>query len=163
MYVPETVHDGFIIQKRVKNLDIAGSLDFIRDREYPLYMVLKACVKKIQYSPYFYTRSYPFYDEINVSEFSLERGNAHAASVIIHELIHVMFQKIRNDKGIRESLIGDFIAGKGLDYGGLVRMSSREEEAFAYRAQLAFLDRHGSERDRLYQRLRMEKLGIQHD
>ncbi len=156
--VPEISYDGFIIQDEFKGLDIKVCLLFIKTNEKKIYSLLKIFVKKIQYSPYYYSRSFPYYDTINISEFSLERGVVHASSVIIHELYHIIFQKIRNDKRIFGNSLKKFLNEKGITLHDILKMTSEREEKLIYRLQLDFILKYGGKKDIDYQKKRMKKM-----
>jgi hypothetical protein len=158
--VPYTKYRGFLIQERRGNLDIRKSLDFIMKNEPALYRLLIKHVKKIEYSPYHSHRNYPSYDIINISEFSLERGEAHSASVLLHELVHIILNSIRRNSSHYSSDEKTFLLKAGIEYDDIKGMKKNAEERAAYLFQFSFIRNHGSERDIDYQRQKLEKLGI---
>lgn len=90
----------------------------------------------------------------------LERGRHHAASVILHELLHIFFWNIRSGLGPHEGTMADFLSMAGVKYADILGMDRISEERAAYLLQLEFLKRHGSRRDVEYQELRMGKMGF---
>jgi hypothetical protein len=158
--LPYTEYRGFIIQERRGNLDIRKSLDFIMTSEPLVFRLLKKYVKKIEYSPYHYNRSYPYYDTINISQFSLERGEAHSASVLLHELVHIILNSIRRNSSHYGADEKTFLLKAGIKYDDIIDMKKKREERAAYLLQFSFIRKHGSVRDVDYQRRKIEKLGI---
>jgi hypothetical protein len=158
--VPYTEYRGFIIQERRGILDIRKSLDFIMTSEPQVFRLLKKYVRKIEYSPYHYNRSYPYYDVVNISQFSLERGEVHSASVLLHELFHIVLSSIRRNSSRYGADEKTFLLKAGIKYDDIKDMKKKREERAASLLQYSFIRKHGSVRDVDYQRQKLEKLGI---
>ncbi len=158
--VPSTEYRGFLIQEPRGGLDIRKPLDFIMINEPLFFRLLKKHVKKIEYSAYLSNRNFPYYDIIIISQFTLERGEAHSASVLLHELFHIILNTIRRNRshcGIDEKT---FLLKAGIKYDDIKGMKKNAEERAAYLFQYGFIKQYGTERDIDYQRQKLEKLGI---
>ena len=152
---PVTTFDSFLIQSKVRNLHIKGSLVFLKEKKPVAYRSMKQIVRNIRYS-YYYHMSYPYFDTIYISEFSLSRGDIYGASVLYHEFHHVLFNMIRRKPQIRKNkIIRNYLTRKKISIRSIHKLSKENEERILYHYQLDFLLQYGSKDDIEYQRLKM--------
>ncbi|MCP4134030.1 MAG: hypothetical protein GY754_23870 [bacterium] len=149
------VYNGFNIDK---GFHISKSIRFIKQHDPASYTFLKMFVKEIRFSTYYYTRSYPFYDTIYMAGYALDRGAAYGASVIVHELYHIIFQQVRNKKGKLAPEVRNFLESGGVDYQAILNMNKKKEEKIVHVLQLKFLQKYGPKADIKYQELRIKRL-----
>ncbi len=161
--LPRAEYRGFIIQERRGKLDIRKPLDFIMIKDPLIYRLLKAHVKRIEYSAYYPDRNYPSSDVINISRFSLERGEAHSASVLVHELIHIILNNVRKNSSLYRADEKTFLLKAGIKYDDIKSMMKKEEERASYLYQYGFIRKYGTEKDIEYQKRKLEKLGVMRD
>ncbi len=134
--------------------EIAGAIVLLREKEPELYGALAQSVRRIDISLH-HDVSHPYYDTIYISRYALSRGAPYAASVILHELVHVAINGIRRGN-VPSSQAQKLLRYAGIDESKAGRCAGMAEEAIAYNAQYKFLLKHGSGSDIEYQRLRMK-------
>lgn len=145
-------YHGFMIEEAGCGDIVRCAIALIVDKDKYYGNLLKNNVKGVRYS-LFEMRSHPYYDEIFLSGYSAKRGCAYTASVIVHELYHIIFQKIRNGASILSEKA--FLAAENTTLDQIRKMGRDEEEKLALRRQLSFLEKYGTPDDVNYQKLKM--------
>lgn len=147
--------DGIIIPDPGDYPQVAGALALLRTGEPALYGLLKKHVVKIDISP-IYEMSSPFYDYIYLAPAALERGAGYTASVIGHELLHVVINGVRRKVASPADL--PLLGFPELAGAGVPKLAKEKEEGMAYGLQEKLLVKYGTEADIEYHRLRMKAL-----
>lgn len=153
---PATI-DGISVEVCSREKILYKSLAFLKGHEPLSYKCLNRFVKQVGYS-IIPERSYPFYDTIYVAPEALARGPVYSSSVIVHELLHIIFYNIR--KGTRPEdipCLKSLLARHDLTLSQIKNFSPREEEVTVLNLQLKFLLKHGTPEDAAYQRLKIRE------
>jgi len=153
--------DGIIIRAGDYTGKIIDALAFLKDEEPETYRQAKRYLREIGWegNPFWSLTHFP--DRISLSTISFGRGRVYLASLIFHELHHILFMKVRlsaiGESEYRE--ISDYYRQViGFDAGRIAQLSRFEEELLIHQFQLQFLRRHRDYRSVELQKVIIENL-----
>ncbi len=156
-----SMHGPVKIDAGDKGAHIAGALEFIHEREPAIHALVIRHVSEIRWKgdPFWSNTRFP--GHITLSTAAISRGRIYLASLLYHELNHIMLYKLRN----RERWMDDvsaierhYRAKVKLDPGILARLSRFDEEKLVHELQLRFLVKHGDEENARLQKLNIIQL-----
>jgi len=147
--------DGIVVPDPGEHPQVREALTLLRDKEPALYSLLRKHVRKIDTSLY-HEMSYPFYDYLYLAQAALDRGGGYTASVVGHELMHVVINGVRR----KTAPAGDIrlLGIPELTPATIAGMPKIMEEGIAYRFQEKLLLKFGTDTDIEYHRLRVKKI-----
>ena len=155
MHGPVKIHaDG-------RDAPIRDALEFLREREPRIHGLVARHVEEIAWrgDPFWSNTRFP--GSITLSSASLERGKIYLASLVYHELNHILIFKLR-----RPHLWHDdardieqyFLTHDKIPPGTLAQLSRFEEEKLIHELQLRFLVKYGDMENVEFQKLNIRQL-----
>ena len=153
--------DGIIIRAGDYAGKIIDALIFLRKDEPGTYLLAKRYVREIRWegNPFWSLIHFP--DEISLSTSSFGRGRVYLASLIFHELHHILFMKIRLStlsKAEYRDIFNYYRRLIGFHVGRVAQLSRYDEELLIHQFQLQFLRRHRDYRNEELQKVIIENL-----
>jgi hypothetical protein len=154
-------YDGIMIDAGEYSDSILQALKFLERNEPETYLLAKRYIREITWegNPFWSLTHFP--DSVSLSTYSLKRGRVYLASLLFHELNHILFFKIRlSSLGEREyRIVAQYYKSlRRIEIARIKGLSNYEEERLIHRLQLTFLERHGDRRDIELQRIIIENL-----
>jgi hypothetical protein len=154
-------YNGIIIDAGEYGDSILQALKFLESNEPETYLLAKRYMREITWegNPFWSLTHFP--DIVSLSTYSFKRGRVYLASLLFHELNHIIFFKIRlSSLDEREyRIIAQYYRNlRGIEIAGIRGLSNYEEERLIHRMQLTFLERHGDRGDIELQRIIIENL-----
>jgi hypothetical protein len=153
--------DSIIIRAGSYAEKVIDALTFLREYEPASYRLTNRYIHEIGWegNPFWSLTHFP--DRISLSTSSFGRGEIYLASLIFHELHHILFMKIRlstlSKAEFRE--ISEYYRQViGFDVGRVAQLSRYDEELLIHRFQLHFLERHRDYRSVELQKVIIENL-----
>jgi hypothetical protein len=137
---------GIIISACGYDAQISEALDFLGAKEPGLYKLASACIRRISWegNPFWSLSRYP--GTVSLSTYSFRRGKIFLASLIVHELSHIVAWKIRSGNPSGGEIAAVIAAYRSLDTGpGVISIAHMEpypQEEAIHRLQLSFLVKH---------------------
>jgi hypothetical protein len=154
-------YDGIIVDAGRYSTVIMQALIYLKNSEPETHLLVKRFIRRITWegNPFWSLTHFP--DAVSLSTHSLSRGRVYIASLLFHELNHIIFFKVRL------SSLSDDEYGAVAQYYGFLRsipiarirgLSIYEEERLIHYLQLEFLQRHGDLSGVALQRVIIENL-----